>query len=169
MSEKLLSVCPTEPADLPALLAIYAHAREEMRRNGNPNQWIRHPREELVEDDIRLHRSLAVVCNGRVCGVFAFLTGEDPTYRVIEGAWLNDAPYGTIHRIASDNTVPGVLAAAVAYGSGLVDNIRIDTHADNSIMHHILPKLGFVRCGTIYVQDDTSDHSPRIAYQKIVR
>mgnify|MGYP002933455973 FL=1 len=40
---------------------------------------------------------------GAIHGVFAFILGEDPTYRVIEqGAWLSDAPYGTIHAVASD-------------------------------------------------------------------
>ncbi len=35
-------------------------------------------------------------------GVFAFIIGEDPTYRIIEnGEWKSDTLYGTIHRLAS--------------------------------------------------------------------
>jgi predicted GNAT family N-acyltransferase len=45
------------------------------------------------------------------------------------------------------------------------DNIRIDTHADNAKMQALLEEHGFEKCGTIYVHDGISEHSPRIAYQ----
>ncbi len=38
---------------------------------------------------------------------FAFILGEDPTYQQIDGAWLNDQPYGTIHRIAGNGKIKG--------------------------------------------------------------
>ena len=35
-----------------------------------------------------------------------FIIGADPTYEVIEdGAWPDNSPYGTIHRIAGDGQV----------------------------------------------------------------
>ena len=39
--------------------------------------------------------------------------------------------------------------------------IRIDTHADNVIMHHVLRKYGFTRCGVIFL----ANGDPRDAYQ----
>lgn len=42
--------------------------------------------------------------------------------------------------------------------------MRIDTHADNHIMQHVIEKAGFQRCGIIFTDDGT----PRIAYQKVI-
>ena len=64
-----------------------------------------------------------------------------------------------IHRIASDGA-GGILNAAVEYGKQQIDYLRIDTHEDNRVMQHAVQKLGFRRCGLIYI----ADGSPRIAY-----
>lgn len=80
----------------------------------------------------------------------------------IKGSWLNDEPYGTIHRIASSNTKKGVLKEAIDFATSNKIDIRIDTHRNNTIMQHLLDKYGFIKCGTIYVEDGTA----RIAYQK---
>lgn len=153
--------------DLARMLEIYAYAREQMKRNGNPNQWITYPERCLLEEDIRRGISYIVESDGEIRGTFVFVTGDDPSYAVIEnGAWLNELPYGTIHRIASDGSRKGILAAAVDFGFKSVGEIRIDTHGDNRVMQNALAQLGFTRCGTIYCIDDMSDHSPRIAYQK---
>ena len=104
-------------ADLPQILAIYAHARAFMAQHGNPNQW---GASRPTEADITAHiaaRELYVLREAdAIHGVFAFILGEDPTYRVIEqGAWLSDAPYGTIHAVASDGQIHGLLSQIVAY------------------------------------------------------
>lgn len=155
-----------EPRDLIHILKVYEIAREYMRKSGNPNQWgTDKPKKELLEDDIR-KGELFVGENeeGHICFVFAFILGEDPTYSYIEdGEWLSDKPYGTIHRIASDGTVSGVVRAAVDYCENTISNLRIDTHENNKTMQHVLDKLGFKRCGIIYIDDGT----PRIAYQRL--
>ena len=44
--------------------------------------------------------------NNRVIAVFYYAFENDVTYTTIyDGNWLNDAPYGVVHRIASDGTV----------------------------------------------------------------
>ena len=138
-----------------------------MKESGNPTQWgDSYPPRKMVEDDIRLGRSSVVTENGVVCGVFVFLIGNDPTYAVIEdGTWLNDAPYGVVHRAAGSPNHRGILNSIMAYCEAQVDNLRVDTHSNNHTMHHLLQKLGFQTCGTIYADDGT----PRIAYQKIIR
>ena len=150
--------------DLGSILEIYAKAREYMRKSGNPTQWgTDKPQKQLLEDDIR-KGELFVGENddGELHFVFAFILGEDPTYAYIEnGSWPSDEPYGTIHRIASDGTVSGVVREAVEFGKKTISNIRIDTHENNKTMQHVLDKLGFRRCGIIYIDDG----SPRIAYQ----
>ena len=159
-----MKIRKAETKDLNSILKVYKIAREYMRNSGNPNQWgTTKPQKELLEDDIRKGELFVGEDDkGDIHFVFAFILGEDPTYSYIEnGSWPSDEPYGTIHRIASDGTVSGVVKMAVEYGRKTISNIRIDTHEDNKTMQHVLQKLGFVRCGIIYISDGT----PRIAYE----
>lgn len=156
------SVRRAVPEDLDRILEIYAYARAFMAENGNPNQWGKtNPPRKRLEEDIRRGNLYAVTKDEKICGVFAFFLGKDPTYRqIFEGAWLSDAPYGTIHRIASDGS-GGIFPAALDWCRKQISHIRIDTHHDNKVMQHVVEKAGFQRCGTIYIADGT----PRIAYE----
>ena len=153
---------PATQADLSDILEIYAHARRFMAENGNPTQWEQnHPAQHLLDEDISLNRLYVVESGERLCGVFMFEVGNDPTYTYIEGSWRSDTPYGVIHRIAGVGG--GVFAAALEYCSGVIGHLRIDTHADNKPMQHVVEKAGFSKRGIIYVEDGT----PRIAYDRI--
>lgn len=154
--------------DIPRMLEIYEYARAYMKKTGNPNQWIAYPEKELLLSDIEKGISNVVENDeGKVIGTYAFIIGEDPTYLVIEdGKWLNDNLYGTIHRIAGDGSEKGILHFVTGECFKEVSDIRIDTHGDNKVMQHLLDKEGYTYCGRIYVSDDVSDHSPRVAYQK---
>ena len=153
-----------EKRDLVSILRVYETAREYMRQSGNPDQWgTDKPQRKLLEDDIKKGELFVGESDdGEIHFVFAFILGADPTYSYIEdGEWLSDEPYGTIHRIASDGTVSGVVKMAVEYCQKTIPNLRIDTHEKNKTMQHVVKKLGFTRCGIIYLEDG----SPRIAYQ----
>lgn len=131
-------------ADLPAISAIYAFARTQMAKDNNPDQWGKsHPALELLEADIAAKHLYVIEEAGNIGGVFAFILGEDPTYQQIEGSWLNDQPYGTIHRIAGNGKVKGVFNKALAFCEQLEPNIRIDTHQNNKRMQHLIEKNGF--------------------------
>ncbi len=159
-----MTIRHTTPADYGRIQEIYAYAREQMRQAGNPSQWGHNrPSGETLLQDIQNGQSHVLEEKGQICGVFTFIIGEDPTYRIIEqGQWLNAAPYGTIHRIAANGTGKGIFRECLAYCLAQIPNIRIDTHRDNAAMRHLLEKHGFRKCGVIYVEDG----SPRIAYQK---
>lgn len=164
-----MNIRKATPDDLEQITAIYAYAREQMRLSGNPDQWGEdRPSMEVIQNDIRSGCSYVITepDTDRIAAVFAFITGEEPTYRIIEqGCWLNQDVYGTIHRIASSGTYKGMLRRCLAFCESLAPNIRIDTHACNRIMQHLLESSGYQKCGRIYV----ADGSPRIAYQKEVR
>lgn len=150
--------------DLKEIMGIYSKARKFMAENANPSQWNKeYPSEEIILKDIMLRRLF--VCEAEeLLGVFAFIIGEDPIYSLIDdGKWLNDEPYGTIHRIASSGARKNIFSTCVEWCSRYSPNLRCDTHKDNKIMQHLLEKNGFKRCGIIYV----ADGSPRIAYQKL--
>jgi hypothetical protein len=156
----------TTSQDLEKVMAIYAYARIQMKKNGNPNQWgDSRPSAQTIKTDIDRHNSFLVTEGDEICGVFTFMIGRDSTYAVIEnGDWLNDEPYGVIHRIASNGRCHGIMNFVLNYCESQIGNIRIDTHKDNTIMQHILESHHYTKCGIIYVDDG----SPRIAYQKVV-
>lgn len=151
--------------DLNRILSIYEYAREFMKNNGNESQWKNSfPPKELIAQDIEKRQLYVYVENNNIHGVFAFIIGEDETYRYIEeGNWLSNELYGTIHRVASDGQVKGILNKVIDYCNGKISHLRIDTHENNKIMQHIVLKNGFTRCGIIHVEDG----SPRIAFEKI--
>ena len=150
------------PRDLPRIREIYEMARQFMRKNGNHSQWGKGDEPEaLIEGDI-CQGNLYVLEEADIYAVFAFIIGEDPTYLEIEeGSWKSEEPYAAVHRVASDGTVQGVLGHVMDYCSAQVPHLRIDTHADNKVMQHVLEKYGFVSCGIVHVPDG----SPRIAYE----
>ena len=156
-------------SDLPRIMAIYASARRFMADHGNPDQWgpTCWPPEALIREDIR--RGHSYVClngAGEIVGTFFFIQGEDiePTYRrITDGAWLDDSPYGVVHRIAADGSERGVGAFCLNWAYEQCGHLRIDTHGDNKVMQGLLRKLGFVHRGTIYVEED---NAPRLAYEK---
>ena len=155
----------TVMADLPAVMDIYAYAREQMKANGNPHQWgSTNPPEATIAKDIQNKNSYVLEQNGVLCGVFTFIIGEDPTYQTIEGQWKRDGVYGTIHRIAGGKGARGIFRYCLQFCESKISNIRIDTHRDNRIMQHLVEKHGFTRCGIIHI----ADGSPRIAYQKVI-
>jgi putative acetyltransferase len=160
----MLTVRKGNRSDYDTLMRIYSKAREFMIHTGNPDQWRHnHPAPELIKADIE-NGICHVVCEGEnVHGVFALCKGDDPTYSYIEdGKWLNNEPYVTIHRIAGDGSVHGILKCAVEYSMRFADNIRIDTHRDNKVMQGALAKNGFEKCGVIYLLNG----EPRIAFQR---
>lgn len=159
------AIRPTGWADLAEVLEIYARARAYMCAHGNAAQWRGgHPARALVERDIEEGTGFVLEAGGRIEGAFALVGGDDPTYARIEGgAWRSDTPYCTIHRPASAGRIHGVLRACVGWSAGRCAHLRTDTHANNAPMLHLLPALGFVRCGIIYVADGT----PRIAFERL--
>ena len=143
--------------DVARMMEIYAFAREFMARTGNPNQWgpTNWPPERLIHEDIR--RGNSYVCEndeGKVVGTFYFIQGRDiePTYREItDGEWMDESPYGVVHRVASDGSEKGIGAFCLSWAFEQCGHMRIDTHGDNAVMQGLLRKLGYIHCGTIYV------------------
>ena len=135
--------------DLPKIMEMYEEARQFMRDNGNPDQWgTSNPKEEWIVLDIEDGDSYVCTKDGEIVGTFYFRIGEDPTYRQIyDGSWMDDSPYGVVHRITTDRKARGTA-----------------THEDNRPMRKLLEKLGFSRRGTVVVEDGTE----RIAFEKVL-
>ena len=164
-----MKIRKTTEADFDRITEIYAHARDFMAKTGNPNQWgpTNWPPETLIRSDIRNGNSYVCLNDeGNVIGTFFFIHGQDiePTYREItDGAWLDDSPYGVVHRIAGDGSEKGIGEFCINWAFEQCGHLRIDTHGDNIVMQNLVKKLGFVHCGTIYVEED---NNPRLAFEK---
>lgn len=143
---------------------IYAEARLFMAEHGNGGQWGKtNPPEELLLEDMAQGRLYVCMDGEAIAAVFYFSAAEDPDYGVIEdGAWLNDEPYGVVHRIASARTTKGAASFCMEWAYQQTGNIRIDTHEDNIPMQNMLKKNGFRYCGRIHLKNG----EPRIAFQK---
>ncbi len=156
-----LSIRRATVDDLPTLQAIYAHARSFMKANGNPSQWKdNRPKASAIDEDLHLQRMYVMEDENGIHGVFALVSGPDPTYGEIEGAWKNEEPYLVLHRLASDGQVHGLFDQMVAFARTFGMDLRIDTHENNAIMRHLIEKNGFDYCGIILTDDGT----PRLAY-----
>ena len=144
--------------DLSEMREVFNYGREVQLASDNPTQWAPgYPSDELIMEDIT--QEAAHVCvdeRGEIVAVLSVFTQPDPTYHKIEGAWLNDEPYATIHRIASNGKVRGVGQYCIEWVQSQFNNVRIDTHDNNQQMKHIIKKLGFKYCGIIYLENGDS-------------
>jgi len=159
-----MKIRKTTMEDLPIVMQIYDDGRAYMRETGNPDQWKNnHPPQALIEKDIQA--GLSYVClnsEGEIAAVFYFAIEEDPTYGKIDGAWIKDKPYGVVHRIARWPKGTGAGAFYMGWCYAQYSNIRIDTHKDNGPMITLLERLGFTRCGIIWL----ANGDERVAFQK---
>ncbi len=151
--------------DVEIILKIYQKAKQFLRENKNFVQWQgNYPSKELVYNDIK-YKQLYVIEQDSIHGVFSLIFGDDPTYKIIkDGSWMSNLPYLTIHRVASDGIMHGIMKQIIEFSFTKCNHIRVDTYYKNSIMRNILIKEGFSERGIIFINDG----SERIAYEKII-
>ena len=149
-----------------------------MRADGNHSQWSApgFPDDSLLLRDIACGGGFVIEsvipssgssvipseAKESIVAYFALLPSPEPTYDVIEGAWLTDEPYGVIHRMASYPEIHGIFSTVINYAASRYAHLRIDTHRDNRIMQHLIEKHGFTYCGIIRLEDGTE----RLAYER---
>ena len=140
-----MEIRKTKPDEIDKVMAIYARARRFMAEHGNPTQWgTTKPYREDVVKDIEQGYSRVCVENGEVVATFYYREGIDSTYiNIYDGAWINDAPYGVVHRIAAAGTVKGAGSFCLNWAYQQCGNLKIDTHRNNTVMQNTLKKNGF--------------------------
>ena len=146
------------PADLPVMIQIFEQAKRRMTNDGNTHQWgPDYPSTELLLQDMNRKVSYVITSGDTIVATFVLLTEPDENYAHIDGEWLSDRPYGTIHRLARCDNMNGVFSMCVEWALKRVETLRADTHKDNLRMQHLLRKEGFVYCGIIRLGYKTED------------
>lgn len=154
--ELKLNVRTATIEDLDKVLEIYNDAIGKFEVEGT-YQWKRgYPNKDTFIDDIKNNKIFACTRLGEIVGVITAILGGEADYDVIDGKWLNDEDYLTIHRVAvkKEYLGYGVASALFDYAkkyakSQGLNNIRIDTHERNNDMKKLLSRHGFKMCGVI--------------------
>ena len=141
------------------------------RKADGSTQWQNgYPNERVIEGDIAAGRGYVFLNKEEVIAYIAIIFGEEIPYNAIEGKWLTQGDYVTLHRLAISNTVKGKGIGTTLFG--LVEayctaqnapSIRMDTSADNRQMLKIADRLGYTYCGTVL-----QSGAPRRAYEKVM-
>lgn len=150
--------------DMEIILQIYQNARAFMAAHGNPTQWVNgYPRRELLEDDLRKEQLYVYETEEGIGAVFVYFKGIEPDYdNIRDGEWMNEEPYGVLHRIAVAQQGKGIASICINWCYENCGNMRGDTHEKNRSMQRLFEKNGFTRCGIVRIANGTD----RIAYQK---
>jgi len=140
------------------------------------DQWQKgYPSREIWINDIVSEAAWLAVEHDTILGVFAFQTTPDPSYGEIDGVWLTNTPYASMHRVCVSDTCKGKGVAGEMFAHGFkmakelgFRSMRIDTHPDNHPMQRALNKAGFLPCGTIILKGGAEDGDARIAFEKLL-
>lgn len=169
----MLTIVPSQLADLPALMPIIAQGQRRLHARGVEQWQDGYPTEENIRSDIEQNHCYTMHYDDAIMGVMVISFDGEPTYqRIYEGQWITDGDsYGVVHRMAiSDEFVGrGLAKEAFAFAENLakeeaVASVRVDTHRDNVVMNQLLRKIGYTYCGIIYLLNGKE----RLAYEKRV-
>lgn len=154
---------------------ITEQAKSQLRRLGL-DQWQKgYPSREVWMQDIEDKCTYLAMENGEILGMFAFQVTPDVSYKEIDGKWLTDVPYASMHRVcvADEAKGKGVAGQMFRHGFQMAEeagfsSVRIDTHPGNMPMQRALTKAGFIPCGNIRLVGGCEDGDPRIAFEKVL-
>ena len=161
--------------DLERMCEITKMAKNQLKKMGL-DQWQKgYPSREVWIQDIEDGCAYLAVEDGQILGVFAFQTTPDVSYGEINGKWLTDGAYASMHRVcvADESKGRGVEGKMFAQGFLMAGElgfpaVRIDTHPGNIPMQRALEKAGFLACGEIHLKGGCEDGDLRIGFEKIL-
>ena len=92
---------------LDSICEITEQAKAQLRRIGI-DQWQKgYPSREIWEEDIEIGRSYILTDEGKVLGAFAYQEIPDASYYEIDGKWLTDGAYASMHRVCVADACKG--------------------------------------------------------------
>lgn len=140
--------------DIPSIMQLVSEVVPLMNAGGNL-QWDAHyPNPEKFADDIAHDKLWVAEINGKIAGVSAITTDQDPEYA--EVGWDLSETAIVTHRLAVSPRFHGQ-GVAVALLQKAEDEairrgiktLRIDTNSMNKVTQKLFPKMGYVFAGEI--------------------
>jgi RimJ/RimL family protein N-acetyltransferase len=161
--------------DTENILMIYEDAKRLLKESGS-DQWQNgYPNIDSIRHDLKEDNLYVACLNQEVIGTAYISPMGEPTYKAIDGKWLNDEPYLVIHRIATKGTSyhHGVAKEIIRFSEQAalqrgINNIRVDTHFLNIPMQNLLKATGFKDCGIIFLNLPKPFENRRLAYHKVL-
>ena len=159
------------------IMEIIHDAKRYLKEQGS-SQWNLpdgYPNKSDLIKDINNNECYIYLEADKIIGVMIIMQNIDENYNEIDGNWLNNDKYVSIHRIAVrynyHNQQIGYkmlkLAETIIMNKDIY-SIKIDTHKINIPMIKTLTKLNYTYCGVITLKRSKEDNL-RNAYQKILK
>lgn len=147
--------------DIPQLMTIFNQGSAYFKLLGIDQWQGSYPETTVLEQDINEKQCYVKKESGVILGVIVVTLLEEGCYgRLESGAWRYDEPYTVIHRLAinKDHPAKGVSYELLEWAEQVTTSagrqvIRVDTHADNQGMQHILTKVGYELVGEVILDD----------------
>lgn len=158
--------------DRKAVLSLYEDASAFLKKLGIPQWQDGYPGEESFLEDLRSGTLWVWEGEGgKILGTASLCSGVEPTYLSIDGRWLTEGDYATIHRSTLSRGYRGRGLGKRIFSdleelarSKNIPSLRVDTHEKNERMNRLIQRSGYTLCGVVTM----ADGSPRLAYEKIL-
>lgn len=167
-------------ADEKDIFGIYScikDAKKTLKESGS-DQWQDtdgYPSMDTIKEYVAKREMYVNIVNNEIAGCIALCPGIDKSYVEIDGEWLNDEPYYTLHLMAvkANHYRKGVAIELIEEMKKIalkdnIYNLRVDTKKENIPMSSLLLKLGFVKTGVIDIKRDGVLDPKRDAYQIVL-
>ena len=88
-----------QKTDIDRLVSMAESAKAYFRENGI-DQWQKgEPNAACMLDSIGRQEIYVLEEDGEVMAMITIVSGPEPSYAAIDGAWLNEEPYCAFHRV----------------------------------------------------------------------
>lgn len=157
--------------DIDEVMEVIEDARALLKEEGNGQWQFGYPDRSDLLKDIENKQLYALKDKDRIVAVCALTGYEEDYMHFYEGWWKTDQDYMVMHRVAVRASHRGK-----GYGKLLFDvfeevakekgihSLRIDTHANNSLLIHLFEIKGFEYCGKAIL----TPNKDRVMYEKVI-
>lgn len=171
MNEENLELRKATKEDISEIWKILQQSIERRRIDGSKQWQDGYPNLSTVENDIEKGFNYVLTLNEKIIATAALIFNNEPTYNLIDGAWLTNGDFLVVHRVGVSDEVAGKGYATKLFQifeefakENEVYSMKVDTNFDNLAMLKILEKLGYTYCGEIQVRDGA-----RKAFEKVLK
>ncbi|NVY96765.1 GNAT family N-acetyltransferase [Lactobacillus sp. DCY120] len=169
---ELIFLRSAQVQDLDRIGQLFQEGQRVLAQEQIPQWQDGYPQKSDADRDYQQGQLYVLTTPHKVLGTATLTTTPDPNYQqIFAGQWLpSTGNYATIHRITIDSHYHGQHLGdfffsnliSQAYQQGQRE-LRIDTHAQNQRMQHLITKWGFEKRGIVYLDHNPQDQ--RLAYQ----